>query len=1054
MNLLSERVRLALVSGAAACALLTLTSTAATAQTPTQTQAPRRFNIAAQDLSGALKLYALQADAEVIFSSTVGSGARSPNLVGEYTAQEALSRLLDGTQFTFERLPSGVIRVYRAPIAAQPARGNERSNAEQTPAAASSPQLDSGPEALGEIVVTGSRVIRNGDASPTPVTVVSTEEALRLQPGTLADSLQILPVFSGSRGSGSNPSSTGSVGGGNGAANQLNLRNIGLERTLVLMDGKRIPPTLFNGVVDVDVIPQMMVSRVDLVTGGASAVYGSDAVAGVVNYIIDRQFQGIKTEVEGGISDQGDAEKFRAGLAFGTNLFDGRGHVEASYEYQMEKGIDRRSDRDWMQQWGVTGAGTATNPYVNQNNLRQWQTPAGGMIRSGVLNDRTFNPDGTLRPFVHGAPTGTAAIEIGGDGAYWDSTLLAPLKFNQIFGRFDFDLTDNMHFYAQIGGNIKSNTSYADNVLMQNVTMSAQNAFLQPTYRTQLAAAGETTFRFSELMMGGPRFGSKAETNQWTFVTGLEGELGEFNWNLDYVYGDSVLKNTQLDNLNRQHLAAALDAVAGPGGTVVCNITLTNPNSGCVPLNPFGVGAPSAAAIDYIQNDTHYRAKTILHDVTGSITGSLFDTWAGPVNAAVSAEWRKMSFSADSEVGPVDYANCTGLRFNNCTTGSTVLYMYTFADQPKVSNSVKEVALEVDVPLLGDTPLSKSLNLNGAVRYTSYQTSGDYTTWKLGFDWHVTDTLRFRATRSRDIRAPNLNDLFGATFLGGATVATDLLTGQSPRIASENGSNPNLKAEVGDTSTAGVVWRPTSNLSVALDAYRIKVRDAIVALTATDPVIQRACYASGGTSRYCDTQSRPLGFTNTSPANTVTAWRNIPINISELETYGADLEVNYTGSLFDRLFNLRLLTSWQPHIWSRQPELEDRDQGGAAFGPSGAAAAPRVRVTAIARYALTDQFSVDVMHRWRSHLKLSGVPSEVWVNNRLSSFSTTNINVSYQPDVKFNPEIYLNVQNVFDNEPPGGGFTGNGTRAGFRDGYPVGDSPLGRYYTLGLRVRY
>jgi 4,5-dihydroxyphthalate decarboxylase len=215
---------------------------------------------------------------------------------------------------------------------------------------------------VGEIVVTGSRVIKNGDASPSPVTVVATADVLRMQPGNLADALQVLPVFAGSRGSGVNPTSTGSVGAGNASANQLNLRNIGPNRTLVLLDGLRVPPTLLNGVVDVDVIPQMLVQRVDTVTGGVSAVYGSDAVTGVVNYIIDKKFNGLRVLAQTGVSAEGDARKVDVGFAVGTRLLDDRGHFEGSYEYRDEKGIPYRSDRDWMNLWGVAGAGPRPIP--------------------------------------------------------------------------------------------------------------------------------------------------------------------------------------------------------------------------------------------------------------------------------------------------------------------------------------------------------------------------------------------------------------------------------------------------------------------------------------------------------------------------------------------------------------------------------------------------------------------------------------------------------------------------------------------------------------------
>ncbi len=926
-------------------------------------------------------------------------------------------------------------------ISSVPVRG-----AQTTESTAGAPAAEE--EALSEITITGSRVITNGNNSPTPVTVISTEEVLRIQPGTLADSLQVLPAFAGSRGSGSNPTMTGSVSGGNGSANQLNLRNLGLERTLVLMDGKRIPPTLFNGIVDVDIIPQMLVRRVDVVTGGVSAVYGSDAVAGVVNYVMDHNFTGVKFEAEGGVSGQGDAEKYRAGMAWGTDLFDGRGHIEASYEFQKETGILRRSDRDFMKQWGVTGAGTAANPYVNQANLRQRNYTAGGRITTpGAMFDMVFGADGTLHRFVRGTPTGTAAVDIGGEGAYYDSSLLAPLEYNQVFARLDYDFTNDLHGYAQFGGNFKTNKNYADYHLLTNLQIRSDNPFLLPSVQSQLTTAGLTTFRMNEMMMDYPRQGGEANTDQWVFSTGLNGKLGEFNWAADYVHGNSKLETTLINNLNFQNLAAALDAVRNSSGSIVCYATLVNPSYPCVPLNIFGPGVGSAAAFDYISDEGYYNATTIMDDFTAQISGSLFSTWAGPVNMALSGEWRRWSFEAGTTVSPDDPVNCTNIRYNCPTT----LRVNNFANTPKASNTVWETAIEFDAPL------ARSLNVNGAVRFTSYETSGEYTTWKVGFDWHASDTFRFRATRSRDIRAPSLFDLFAGQNLV-AVSPTDLLTGLSPSVFSQDGSNPDLQAELGDTTTVGIVWRPTTDFSIALDGYKIVVTDAITRVQGQDPLIQNACYASAGASPYCALQVRPFGYNrsnaqDTSAANAVTRWRSAGLNIAEVETYGADLELNYRMEVASRPLNLRLLTAWQPHIYYRQPGIETRDQGGAAFGPLGAAATPAWRVSAIAQMKLTDQFSIDLLQRWRSSMRVSGIASEVWVNNRISSFSTTNVTFGYVPDTKMQWQFYLNIQNIFDKEPPGGGFTGNGTRAGLRDGYAAGDQVLGRYFTAGLKLK-
>lgn len=912
-----------------------------------------------------------------------------------------------------------------------------------------------------DIVVTGSRVITNGNNSPTPVTVIAPAIVQKVQPGTLADTLQILPVFSGSRGSGSNPSSTGSVGAGNGSANQLNLRNLGTTETLVLMDGKRVPPTLISGIVDVDSIPEMMVSRVDVVTGGASAVYGSDAVAGVVNYVLDKKFTGLKLQAEAGISSRGDGGKQRIGAAWGTDLFGGRGHFEASYQYQKEDGVLRRSARDWMQQAGVTGAGTSANPYVNQTNLRLSNYTAGGLLTLTPASVAAlgfaagtklqFAPDGTLKPFVAGAATGTSTIQIGGDGAYYDSSLLAPLEFNQFFARFDYDVTDGIHAYVQAGGNIKTNASYADYLLLDGVTINSQNPYILPQYRSALAGAGQNTFTMGELAMNGPRIGTITKSDQLNIAAGLNGKLGGFDWNVDYVHGQSIMKTTNVNDVNSQYLAEALDAVTNGSGQIVCRSALTTTTS-CQPFNPFG-GAANAASYAYFMRDTHYRAKTLLDDVTASVSGSPFSTWAGPVNMAVSGEYRLQSFSSQSDATPSQVADCTGLVYNCSAAKPPLLWLNSFPASPRISNTVWEGALEANVPLLKDLPLIQSFDLSGAARYTSYRTSGQYWTWKIGIDWHLTDTLRIRGTRSRDIRAPTLNDLFAPTYVSMVS-PTDRLTNTAPRVPGTNLSNPNLKAEVGNTFTVGMVWRPTPKFNLAVDYYNISIRNAITQLQGQTAAIQDLCYSSGGTSVYCQFQTRPLNYTTTSSSNAVTGWISQSINLASIRTMGVDVEANFQSRLFDRPFMARFLAAYQPHIYYSQPGIPTYDQGGAAFGQLGAAAAPTVRLTGMVHMEPLNGISLDLLERWRNPMKLSGVPGEYWVNNHLPAFATTNVTVTFKPESKYNFEFYVNVQNLFDATPPTGGYTGNGTRAGYRDGYAVGDNPMGRFFTAGVRAKF
>lgn len=905
---------------------------------------------------------------------------------------------------------------------------------------------------VGDVVVTGSRVIKNGDASPSPVTVVSTEEALRVQPGTLADALAILPVFAGNRGSGSNPTSTGSVGAGNAGANSLNLRNVGANRTLVLLDGLRVPPTLLNGVVDVDVIPQALVQRVDTVTGGVSAVYGSDAISGVVNYIIDKNFNGLRATVSTGVSGQSDAAKQNLSIAGGARLLDGRAHVEGSYEYRDDEGIPYRSDRDFMNLWGVAGAGTTANPYVLYSDVRQATFPFGGLITSGALTGQTFATDGVLRPIVHGTATGSAALEVGGDGGYYDSSLLAALESQQIFGRFDYDITDHIHAYAQVSGNLKTNSNSSDYVRLTNVTMSSANPFLAQTYRTQLATAGQTTFRLSELLRA-PRLEAVSDSDQWIYMGGLNGDFGDgYKWSFDLVHGTTDMDTTLNNNVNNQRLAAALDAVQN-GSTISCSVTVTNPTlaNGCVPLNVFGPTAASAEALAWVLQSTHYSAQTVMDSASAHIDGSPFSTWAGPVGVAVSAEWRKLSFSSVSDALPSAVVDCTGIRFN-CTAGSA-LWANTYASSPEVSQTVKEAAIEFDAPLVVDAPFMQSFNLNGAARFTSYDTSGDYWTWKIGADWRINDAFRLRATRSRDIRAPTLYELFAPTNSVPVTTQ-DLLTGASPTVPSTDLSNPDLTAEIGDTSTAGFIWKPMDGLSIALDGYHITISDAVTQINGATAAYQRACYDSGGASEFCALQVRPNGYTSTAASNAVTRWYTKYMNIAEVETYGADLEVNYAATLFDRPAAFRFLAAYQPHVTYAQPGVVTTDQGGVAFGPLGAAAGPDLRLTALLHFQPVENLTVDLMQRWRDTMKLGGDPSQVWAGNHLDAFATTNINLSWKAETAVgSTEVFLNVSNLFGAEAPGGAYALNGTRTGLRDGYAMGDDVLGRYFTLGVRFK-
>lgn len=895
-----------------------------------------------------------------------------------------------------------------------------------------------------DIIVTGSRLVKNGDDLPTPVTVVTTEQLLTASPANIPEALNKLPIFSGVNGQRlSFGPATANIAG-----NYLNLREFGAARTLILLDGKRVPPTTANALVDSNLLPQMLVSRVDVVTGGASAVYGSDAITGVVNYVLDSKFEGVKVQASNGISQHGDYRQTRLGAAFGTKLFGDRGHLIGSFEYFDNPGLLNTDAREvTSRSYFTTGSGTAANPFVISPDVR-WTigSPAGRILAvlgpdPLGLGGQVFVPGGNVRPFIHGAPTNSPGqgYETGGDGLYFRKTsVAASLNTKQAFLKFSFDVTPDIQFYAQGTYSEARNlgTAFPFTYLAQFVPSS--NAFLAPSVRAGLAGApGFLLFKSSEDFTGTQNL---AKSRNWSAMAGIKGSLGSrFTFDLSYDHANSLQDVTFVDNINVSKLAASLDSVVS-GGQIVCRASLATPNRfpGCVPINPFGRMSESAAAHDYVTDDTNYRLTNTLDDVSGSITGSPFDTWAGPVNLAISGEYRRSTIKNVSNALATDYV------FSAVT------------NLPKTSQSVYEGAIEVDVPLLKDTVLAKSLNVNGAYRYAHYDTVGKANTWKLGLTWSPVQDVMIRATRSRDFRAPTLNDLFAPSQTG-ISGFNDILTGTNPNIPATTGSNPNLRPEISNALTIGAVYKPSflPGFSVAVDFYSFKIANAITSVTPVDQTVQRLCIASGGNSPYCDLIVRPFPITNTTPANAPTAYFTRPLNSASLSTKGVDVEMNYSAPIGVGNFSLRGLFAYQPHYKLQSlPGTPVIEVSGAINGLyEGAVQLPRYRFTGFVNYTI-GEFSLDLVERWRSSLYRSADRSLVFADGKVAAVAFTDVTLTARPQFAKKAEVFLSVQNLFNKTPPlysapnqslpgWGGFP-----------YLYRDDAIGRYFTVGIRAQF
>jgi iron complex outermembrane receptor protein len=928
-------------------------------------------------------------------------------------------------------------------------------SAQTAPKAAAGDTAKDDAAPAADIVVTGSRVITNGNNSPTPVTVITASSLTLTTPSNVPDGLRKLPVFAGSRGAATLGNSSS-----NNVGNFLNLRNFGINRTLILLDGHRVPATNADGTVDTNSLPQALLQRVDVVTGGASAVYGSDAVTGVVNFILNNKFNGLKANIQSGISEHGDAFSWRAGLAGGMDLFGGRGHIEFSYDHYKQRGIGNKFDRpNGAGLYAVEGSGTTANPFHLVSNAHVSQSSFGGVIRSGVLTDTNFYADGLYRPYVHGAASGSAGIEIGGDGTYvYGSSIMATLRTDQGFGRFDYDVTDDIHWYVQANASSTYNSTNSGAANFFNYTMSADNPFLPGALRSQLAPG--STYSFSHTYSGFPIYQTQADAKSIAATTGLSGKFGDLaDWELFYTHGQTSQHVRALNNVNNGRMIAALDAVdqgtfsgGAANGNVVCRVTLTNPGAypGCVPLNPFGPTAFSTAARDYVLRDTSLHSTNKMDDVGGSVSGSPFSTWAGPIKVAVSGEYRHLSLKTTTSADPRIHPDCTGLRYN-CTPAS-LMYIFATVAPVKASQSVTEGAIEANVPLLRDVPFFKSLDVNGAFRYTNYSSSGGARTWKVGGDWHINDDISLRATRSQDIRAPNLFELFAPQSFS-ITGFTDLHTNIAQQVTTSSSGNPNLKPEVAQTLTGGIVLKPhfIPRFSLSVDYYQIKIANAITSVGGTNALAQ--CEQSNGTSPLCALFVRPNPFSDRSAANFPTLILTQGLNVANTKTKGVDFEANYSVPLSfgespllaGGKLNLRGLLSWQPVLETRQFE------GAAVIKSAGVANTPEVRATALVDYS-TDMWSLAFQERWRSAVAWNGTPGLVYNIPKVPAVGFLDMTLTIHPQEHSKFEFFISVQNLLNKTAP----VWTDATSSPNYAYPVinGDDYIGRYFTSGVRLAF
>ncbi|AQR72617.1 TonB-dependent siderophore receptor [Sphingomonas sp. LM7] len=828
---------------------------------------------------------------------------------------------------------------------------------EDSATVADEPQTSQAEEAQ-DIVVTGSRIARPEIASPNPM--VSYSAATLEQSGrtNLTDFLVQNPALLASDTSQDQSGSNGDFGAT--GANLLNLRNLGTNRTLTLVDGRRHVAGLPGSAsVDVNTIPKDLIERVDVQTGGASAVYGADGVSGVVNFVLKRNFEGFRARAQAGISDAGDAGNQFFSLTVGKNFFDDRANLALSYEYTKDDrvtGFGRARVGDPLRSYSLLQdpsdyAVDDPNVFdrVLTNNVRYADSSRNGAIDFDFDGIPDYNGNGGIYDRGRLLP-GSGGLTQGGDStptAGYQGDLQPENRIHNVNLLSSFEFSPAFRVFAQ--GKYANTQSYS---------------VAQPSYDFYTYLTPDNPFltdRFGALAAGGALIsrdnfdhgirGESAERETLRGVFGIDGRISEHaTYELSYTYGQTKSRFLSTNYRLTDRYYAAVDAVRDPvSGQIVCRSTLDptsnidpnnfdepastftpGANSGCAPLNLIGENVGSQAALAFFNVDLVNRYKVQQHVVSGSLAGDFgqfFELPGGPIGFAVGGEYRKEISDFDSD---------------------PYLQAGALADIAQIlpergSFDVKEIFGELRVPLLKNLPFAETLEFNAALRLSDYSTVGNTTTYSFSGVYAPIRDFRIRGTYSQAVRAPNITELFSPTngtfaFIDDPCDPTNLAEGTQFRAANcqtllaaagltpaqianfnptsdptatvslpgRAGGNTNLGEETARTWTAGIVLQPSfvPGLTITADWYDIRLRNAIRTATAQE-IVDLCVDQPDVTNIYCSNVARSgtTGYVNDFYVG--------PQNVAGLQTAGLDLTVNYgftVGSLGQ--FNLRVVGNY------------------------------------------------------------------------------------------------------------------------------------------------
>ena len=931
-------------------------------------------------------------------------------------------------------------------------------------------------ESVEKIKVTGSRIKRTELSTPAPIVSVSAEEIKRFGTPDLGSILAELPaIAAGSTLIGNNNSNA------NAGLSSPDLRSLGENRTLTLVNGKRhVAGSPFSNAVDTGSIPAAMIERIEVITGGASAIYGSDAVSGVINVILRDDYEGLEFRFDGTTDLEGVGNRTNNFSAlYGHTTDDGKGNITFFAE---KNNINQVMEPDLQQAaaWGtiVNPLDTGENdgiadrlrvPFVGSEMINQFGVinPFGGGPRI------TFMPDGSPMDQVSRLENNSFAF--GSFDQRYDSVFFGEDYVNYIpdqvtvtlASTFRYDITDNIRFYGDVKHvDKKIEQQFQPSFRFGGIFVDVEdNAFLDESTRSRLLDGGQSVVEMSRFFTD---IGNRTASNDrelFRFIGGFEGYFTlsdtDFDYDVYYTRGEVSNVRRTLNDLIPTNFLAALDSVIDPEtGQAACRSqvpalqgedyedpALVNPEN-CAPFNPFGFGQASAASADFIAGDVQREDEITQEMVGGTLSfdsGQWFELPGGPLGIALGYEYREEDVETTT-----DELTKQGVFTNAATPDSFGGY------------DVSEFFIELRLPLLSDVMLAKELSLDAAYRTADYSHAGNADAWQVGFMWAPIEDVRIRGTVGEAVRAPNVDEAFSPQSPGFANIndpcdadninddpdraANCLALGipagfeanDNVSIETVSGGNPDLFSEGSESRTIGIVWTPEflENFSVTVDFYDIEIEDAITEVGAQD-ILDNCVDASGGPDAgFCSQIDRDEN-------NDVEVVRSGFINASALKTSGVEFQIRYTTELSDLGLPGELRLNLQGNKVNELEEYAFQDRPDEINVEVGEVGDPEYQFRTIVDYRI-DEWNFNYTSRFIDRSALfdvsPGADSPEDVSPAfVGSIWTHDFSIEYTYNE--NVDVYVGLRNAFNKVPPGYTFD------------PLYDL-LGRRLNAGITVRF